>query len=275
MILADVRWSQSAGSKGRSQLLATYGTLRRYSWGHDMVGTLLNALTVLIGGLLGTFLGARFPRRMQETVFAALGLFTIVIGMSSALTTGNPLIVLGSLLVGALLGEWLRIDRRLEQLGAWLQRRFAGGDDPTQANRFIQGFVTASLVFCVGPLTIQGAIEDGLSGDYTKLAIKAMLDGFAALAFAATLGPGVLASIVVILGFQGGIALLARMGSGVFTPAMIAELTATGGVVLLAIGLQLLEIKKVRAANLLPALFVAPLSVAVMDWLGIAYYGIP
>ncbi len=237
-----------------------------------MIGTLLNALTVLIGGLLGTVLGARFPRRMQETVFAALGLFTLVIGFTSALATGNPLIVLGSLLVGALIGEWIRIDVRLEQLGGWLQQRFAGSDDPTQASRFIQGFVTASLVFCVGPLTIQGAIEDGLLGDYTKLAIKALLDGFAALAFAATLGPGVLASIIVILIFQGGIALLARLGSGVFTDPMVAELTATGGVVLLAIGLQLLDIKKIRAANLLPALFVAPLSVAAMDALGIAYY---
>jgi uncharacterized membrane protein YqgA involved in biofilm formation len=109
-------------------------------------------------------------------------------------------------------------------------------------------------------------------GDYTKLAIKAIMDGFAALAFAATLGPGVLASIIVILFFQGGISLLARMGSGVFTDAMVAELTATGGVVLLAIGLQLLDIKKIRTANLLPALFVAPFSVWLMDWLGIVYY---
>jgi uncharacterized membrane protein YqgA involved in biofilm formation len=237
-----------------------------------MTGTLINAVTVFIGGVLGVMLGPRFPQRMQETVFASLGLFTMVIGFSSALATGNPLIVLGSLLLGALIGEWIRLDVRLEELGGWLQRRLAGGDDPAQASRFIQGFVTASLVFCVGPLTIQGAIEDGLTGDYTKLAIKAMLDGFAALAFAATLGPGVLASIIVILFFQGGISLLARMGSGVFTEAMVAELTATGGVVLLAIGLQLLDIKKIRAANLLPALFVAPFSVWLMDWLGIVYY---
>src|SRR5690606_38990463 len=119
-------------------------------------------------------------------------------------------------------------------------------------------------VFCVGPLTIQGAIEDGLTGDYTKLAVKSMLDGFAALAFAATLGPGVLASIVVIIGFQGGIALLARLGSTFFTEAMILELTATGGVVLLAIAFRLLNLKQIRAANLLPALFVAPV-VAVLE----------
>lgn len=237
-----------------------------------MIGTLLNAITVLIGGSLGTFLGHRFPQRMQETIFAALGLFTLVIGMSSALTTGNPLLVLGSVLVGALMGEALQIDAHLEGFGRWLQQRLTTNGSGGDGSRFVQAFVTASIVFCVGPLTIQGAIEDGLLGDYTKLAIKAMLDGFAALAFAATLGPGVLASILVILGFQGGLALLAHLGSDFFTDPMIAEMTATGGVVLLSISFRLLEIKEIRAANLLPALFVAPLAVAIMDALGIPYY---
>jgi uncharacterized membrane protein YqgA involved in biofilm formation len=237
-----------------------------------MIGTILNAITVLIGGTLGTFLGHRFPQRVQETVFAALGLFTIVIGMDSALITRNALIVLGSLLAGALAGEALQIEARLEALGGWLQQRLSGSDEEGESARFVQAFVTASIVFCVGPLTIQGAIEDGLMGDYTKLAIKSMLDGFAALAFAATLGPGVLASIIVILGFQGGIALLASLGADFFTEPMITEMTATGGVVLLAIGFRLLEIKRIRAANLLPALFIAPAAIAVMDALGIAYY---
>ncbi len=236
-----------------------------------MIGTLLNALTVLIGGTLGALLGGRFPQRMQETIFASLGLFTLAIAISSSLATRNPLIVLGSLLVGALLGEALNLEAKLEQFGEWLRRRLARGPEGAQS-RFVEAFVTASLVFCVGPLTIQGAIEDGLTGDYTKLAIKAMLDGFAALAFAATLGPGVLASILVILGFQGGIALLASLGSQVFTPAMVNELTATGGVVLLAIALRLLNLKQIRAANLLPALFVAPAAIALMDALGIRYY---
>ena len=235
-----------------------------------MIGTIINVITVFIGGTLGLFLGHRFPVRMQETVLAVLGLFTIVIGIASSLQTGNPLIVLGSLLVGAIIGEALHLEERLEGFGGWLQRRFASKDG--DSSRFIEGFVTASLVFCVGPLTIQGAIEDGLTGDYTKLAIKALMDGFAALAFASTLGPGVLASIIVIVLFQGGISLLARWSSGVFTEAMIAELTATGGVVLLAIAFRLLDIKKIRAANLLPALFVAPTAVALMDALGIVYY---
>ena len=237
-----------------------------------MIGTLINALTVFIGGTLGTLLGNRFPTRMQETIFATLGLFTLFIGMSSAFATGNALIVLGSLIIGALIGEAVRLEERLERFGEWLRDLLVKNQEGGSGARFVEGFVTASLVFCVGPLTIQGAIEDGLVGDYTKLAIKSMMDGFAALAFATTLGPGVLASIIVILGFQGGISLLAGLGANVFTDPMIAELTATGGVVLLSIGLRLLEIKQIRAANLLPALFVAPTAVAIMDALGIVYY---
>jgi uncharacterized protein len=238
-----------------------------------MIGTIINAFTVLVGGTLGVLLGQRFPRRMQETIFASLGLFTLFIGFSSALATGNPLIALGSLIVGALIGEALDLEGKLERFGVWLQRVLQRQEQEGHGrSRFVEGFVTASIVFCVGPLTIQGAIEDGLMGDYTKLAIKAMLDGFAALAFAATLGPGVLASIIVILGFQGGISLLAGLGSNFFTDPMVAELTAVGGIVLLAIGFRLLDIKQIRAANLLPSLFVAPAAVAVMDALGIVYY---
>jgi uncharacterized membrane protein YqgA involved in biofilm formation len=237
-----------------------------------MIGTLINTVTVLIGGTLGTLLGHRFPERMQETILASLGLFTLIIGIDSALVTGNVLIVLGSLLIGALIGEGLHIETRLENFGKWLRDKLVRDHDGGEGARFVEGFVTASLIFCVGPLTIQGAIEDGLMGDYTKLAIKAIMDGFAAMAFATTLGPGVIASVIVILIFQGGISLLAGLSSNVFTEPMITELTATGGVVLLAIGLRLLDLKRIRAANLLPAIFVAPAAVALMDAIGINYY---
>ncbi len=237
-----------------------------------MTGTIINALTVLIGGTLGTIVGHRFPARMQETILASLGLFTLVIAIDSALVTGNPLIVLGSLLVGVLVGEALQLEKRLEDFGGWLKRRLVSDPEAGQNARFVEAFVTASLIFCVGPLTIQGSIEDGLMGDSTKLIIKAMMDGFAALAFATTLGPGVLASVIVVLLFQGGISLLAGLGNNVFTEPMILEMTATGGVVLLAIGFRLLDIKRIRAANLLPAILIAPLAIAVMDALGIAYY---
>ncbi len=237
-----------------------------------MIGTLINAATVLVGGTIGTFLGQRFPQRMQETIFAGLGLFTLAIAFSNTLVTKNPLIVLGSVLVGILIGEAIRIDEKLERFGIWLRDRLVKDKEGASSAHFVEGFVTASLIFCVGPLTIQGAIEDGLLGDFTKLAIKSMLDGFAALAFATTLGPGVIASVIVILLFQGGISLLAGLGNNFFTEPMITELTATGGVVLLSIGLRLLELKQIRAANMLPALFVAPTAVALMDWLGIIYY---
>lgn len=234
-----------------------------------MIGTILNAITVLIGGLVGVTVGQQFPPRIHETIFACLGLFTLTMGISSALATGNPLIVLGSLLVGALIGEGLQIEVKLALFGRWLQKKLARKGN---ASRFVEGFVTATLVFCVGPLTIQGAIEDGLTGDYTKLAVKAMLDGFAAMAFASTLGVGVIASVLVIVLFQGGLSLLASLGATFFTDAMTAELTAVGGVILLAIGFRLLELKQIRAANLLPALFLAPIAIAIMDALGISYY---
>lgn len=236
-----------------------------------MTGTILNVFTVLIGGTIGTLLGNRFPTRLQETIFAALGLFTFAIALDSALMTRNSLIVLASLLIGALIGEGLQIERRLESFGRWLQRTLSRGKGGN-SDLFVEAFVTASLVFCVGPLTILGSIEDGLMGDYTKLAVKALMDGFAAMAFATTLGPGVIASVIVIFLFQGGISLLAGLGANIFTEPMIIELSATGGVVLMAIALRLLDLKQIRAANLLPAILVAPALIAIMDALGIAYY---
>jgi uncharacterized membrane protein YqgA involved in biofilm formation len=237
-----------------------------------MTGTIINAITVFIGGTLGTILGHRFPKNLQETIFAGLGLFVMVIALDSALVSKNFLIVLASLLLGVFIGEGLHIEERLEKFGVWLRDRLVKGEDGGANARFVEGFVTASLIFCVGPLTIQGSIEDGLLGDYTKLAVKSMMDGFAALAFASALGPGVIASVIVILLFQGGISLIASLGANFFTEPMITEMTATGGVVLLAIGFRLLDLKKIRAANLLPAIFVAPALVALMDALGINYY---
>ena len=229
-----------------------------------MIGTLLNAATVLVGGLIGLFFGARLPDRMRSTVIAGLGLFTAAIGIQMFLNTHNIIIILIALLVGAILGEWWQIEAALERLGARLQARFAA-DGSRGASTFVRGFLTASLVFCVGPLTILGSIQDGLTGDYSLLAVKATLDGFAALVFASTLGVGVLFSILVVLGFQGGISLLATQAQALFTDAMIAEMTAVGGILLLGIAVSsLLELKTIRVANFLPGLAIAPLIVAVM-----------
>jgi len=237
------------------------------------IGTLINVVTVLVGGTLGTLLGARLPERVRETIVHGLGLLTLVIGVQLSFESENILIVLGSLLLGGIAGELLRIEDRLNQLGRWLEDKTAGIANPAAADlprpatsRFSRAFLTASLVFCVGPMTILGSIQDGLSGDYTLLAIKATLDGFASLAFASTLGPGVIAAALTVLLYQGALTLGAGWASAVLTDPMVAEMTATGGVLMLALGLGLLEIKQIRAGNLLPAVVVAPIIVAVVRW---------
>jgi uncharacterized protein len=224
-------------------------------------GTLINALTVLVGGLIGSLVGNRLPQRIHEALFGVLGLFTVLIGLQAALTTTNALIVLGSLLIGTILGEVVNIEAGLNRLGDWLQRRLS-----RSGSTLSEAFVTASLVFCVGPLSILGSLDNGLSGDTTKLVIKATLDGFAALAIGATLGWGVLLALVTILLYQGGLSLSAHALVPVLTSnkATIIELTATGGLILTAVGLKLLKVRDLRAANMLPALIVAPLLVAAI-----------
>ena len=227
-----------------------------------MTGTLLNITTVLIGGMIGLFFGARISERFKSTVISGMGLFTFAMGVQMFLKTGNSLIVLGALLIGALLGEWWHIEDGLRNLGTLLEKRFARDDSPEGSARFVRGFLTASLLFCVGPMTILGSIQDGMTGDYSLLAVKSVLDGFAALAFASTLGVGVLFSSLVILVYQGGINLLAGVLSTIVTDAMMAEMTATGGVILMGLATSsLLELKPIRVGNCLPALFLAPLIV--------------
>jgi uncharacterized membrane protein YqgA involved in biofilm formation len=229
-----------------------------------MTGTFINIVTVLVGGALGLLFGARLPERVRQTVIAGLGLFTAAMGVQMFLKTENPIIVLGSLLVGGLVGEWWRIEDGLRGLGAFLEKRFASGDG-SSGSPFVRGFLTASLVFCVGPMTILGSIQDGLSGDYQLLATKAVLDGFASLAFASTLGVGVLFSTLTILIYQGGLSLLAAQAQRLILPPMMAEMTAVGGVLLLGIAISsLLEIKPIRVGNFLPALLIAPLIVALL-----------
>jgi uncharacterized membrane protein YqgA involved in biofilm formation len=192
-----------------------------------------------------------------------------VIGIQMALETENILIVLGAVVLGGILGEWWRIEDRLNSVGAWLEARFNRGNDDPQSedgNRFVRGFVTASLLFCIGPMAVLGAVQDGLTGDYSLLATKSMLDGFSSLAFSSSLGIGVGFSALPILIYQGGMSLLAAQAQAVFTDGMITELTATGGVLIMALSIStLLEIKPIRVGNFLPALLIAPLIVAVRD----------
>ena len=233
-----------------------------------MTGTLLNVAAILVGGTLGLLFGDRLPERIHKTVVAGLGLFVLAFGLYDFLKTQNPLIVLGGLLIGGLLGEWARLEDGLRRLGELLEKRFAGRE--AGSGRFVRGFLAASLVFCVGPIAILGSIQDGMTGDYKMLAIKSVLDGFASLAFASSLGVGVLFSAGMILVYQGSISLLAAQLNALVTPAMTAEMTAAGGVMLIGIAISsLLEIKPIRVASFLPALLITPLIVAVLAVLGI------
>lgn len=241
-----------------------------------MTGTLINVVAILVGSGLGILLGGRLPEKLKQTVVAGLGLFTAALGIQMFLETQNSLVVLGALVIGALLGEWWKIEDLLYGLGAWLEKRFNKKSESesdaagSSQERFIRGFLTASLVFVVGPIAILGSIQDGLTGDYKLLAVKSTLDGFASLAFASSLGIGVAFSALPILVYQGLISLLAAQVQAVTTEAMMTEMTAVGGVILTGIAISgLLGIKKIRTGSFLPALLVAPIIVAILAAIGV------
>jgi len=239
-----------------------------------LTGTIINTATVILGSLIGIFIGHRLNENTQKTVLHGLGLVTLIVAISNAITTQNILIPLFAVIIGAMLGEWMQLEERLDALGQWMEKIFGQRLGEKDEGRLVQAFVTASLVYCVGPLTIIGSINDGLVNNYEFLLLKAVLDGFASIAFAASLGPGVILSAITVFLFQGGIALAAMLfgsalgGVTADNPAVI-EMTATGGIVLLSIGFILLDIKRVRAANFLPAIFLAPAFVVLLQWLGL------
>jgi uncharacterized membrane protein YqgA involved in biofilm formation len=231
------------------------------------LGTLLNIATVLVGTTLGVLLRGRLPSQMRVTIMQGLGLFVVFLGVREATNTHNALMLLGSLLGGAVIGEALRIEDRLAGIGARIERLTTRGEvepDLSQGrSTFTEGFLVASLVFCVGPLTILGSIEDGLGQDIDLLATKSVLDGFAAFAFAATLGWGVGASVITIAVVQGGITLGAALLDDVLTTRMVGEMSAVGGIALIGIGLRLLDLAQIRVASFLPGLVLAPVLVAL------------
>lgn len=242
------------------------------------IGTFINVGTVLVGTALGTVLGGRLPERIRVTVLHSLGLVTLLVGADAGLQSfrapltqvaprASVLLVMGSILVGAVIGELVGIERALNGFGEALKKRFGRGQ-----SRFTEGFVVASLVFCVGPLTILGSIQDGLQGDYRLLAIKSLLDGFAALAFASALGWGVGFSVLTILVYQGALTVAAASVAGLFAgeagEVLVASMTAAGGIMIMGIGLRLLEIREIRVANLLPALALSPAAFALVRWWG-------
>lgn len=240
-------------------------------------GTALNVATILVGSGLGIALRGRLPSRTRSTVTDALGLVTLVIGglnVAAGLSDpayvravsggGTLLVVLGALLLGGITGSLVRVEARLDSLGGLLQRRLARGADEGRA-RFVEGFVTASLVFCVGPLAVLGPLSDGLGRGIDQLALKSTLDGFAALAFAASLGWGVAVSALSVLVVQGVLTVIGALLGSLLPLALVAAVTATGGVLLLGVGLRLLAVKAVPVGDLLPALVVAPLLAEVVS----------
>jgi uncharacterized membrane protein YqgA involved in biofilm formation len=248
-------------------------------------GTVINVLTVLVGAALGMAVGHRLPERTRSVVTDGLGLVTLLVAGLSVVAVTDPallaavgrgvpvLVVLGSLLIGSVTGSLLRIEARLEGLAGRIQgvvaRRWSseGGTDHAARERFVEGWLTASLIFCVGPLTILGSINDGLGRGIDQLALKSVLDGFAAMAFAASFGVGVLLSAVSVLVVQGSLTIVGVLLGNVLPDAHIAALTATGGLMLAGIGLRLLRIRELPVGDMLPALLVAPLLTQLVVWL--------
>ena len=242
-------------------------------------GTLVNVVTVLVGSTIGVLVGHRLPERTRTVVTDGLGLVTLLIAATSAAAIGNDawaeavgesaplLIVLAALLVGGIVGSLLRLEDRLEGLGGWLQRRLTPQDGSGGRARFIEGFVTASIIFCTGPLTILGSITEGVGQGADQLLLKPALDGFAAIAFAASFGWGVAATALTVLTVQGSLTALAALLGDFLSDAELAALTTTGGLLLVGVALRLLALKQVKVADLLPALVIAPvLTTAVAYW---------
>jgi len=244
-------------------------------------GTVINAATVLVGSLGGMAIGPKLPERYRQIVLTCLGLVTITLGVDAGViqfgktvqhfappgdaTYGARLamVMIACLIVGAVIGTALRLNDRIENAGAWIHQRFSGQD----GRRFAEGFLTASIVFCVGPLTLLGCLENGAHANPSYLYVKAILDGFCSLALASAYGAGVLASLIVIIVFQGGLSLLAYVVADPLNDLALDLMTVIGGILLLAVALLLLEIKRIPVADMLPAVFLPPLAVAIVELL--------
>jgi uncharacterized membrane protein YqgA involved in biofilm formation len=258
------------------------------------LGTFINLATVSLGGIAGVFIGDRLSERMRETVMQGIGLVTVAVAVVGFEPLFDPddglkrfVIMIGAVILGAIGGESLRLEDRLESVGERLKRRFGASDEPADAvsyprnqppegrelrqngaggrSSFVEGFVVASTVFCAGPLTVLGSVEDGLGISIRLLAIKSTLDGFAAIGFASVYGWGVLGSLLTIAVYQGGLTLAAAGVEPALTTEVLAELGAVGSLLVLGIGLRLLQVARIRVVNLMPALFIGPLIAGLYD----------
>lgn len=216
-----------------------------------MLGTVVNSVAIIIGGIIGLFLKKGIKDEYKDTIMNGIGLCIIIIGIMGAIESQNIILVVASIVLGSILGETIDIEKRLNTLGDNLEKRFS-----KDGSNFSKGFVTASLVFCIGAMAIQGSIQSGLTGDHSILLIKTVLDGTLSVMFASTLGIGVAFSSIAVFLYQGSITLLANGIKGFMTPDIINEMSAVGGVLIMAIGINILEIKKIRIGNMLPAIFI-------------------
>jgi len=218
-----------------------------------MLGTLANVVAIVVGSAVGIAIKSKMNSRYAKIFFQAAGLFTICIGVTMMIKTEHLMVVGGSLVVGALLGEWLRLHERLQNFGEWLKKKVRLRDE-----KFTEGFVATSLLYCVGAMAVLGPLEEGLTGKTSELLLtKSLMDGFCSIMFASALGVGVMFSAVPLLIFQGGITLLAIWLGNFIQPAAIVEVSAVGGALLIALGIHLMEIKDIKVVNMLPALAVA------------------
>lgn len=220
-----------------------------------MIGTLINVAAILVGAALGLVLRRGMKPLVSQTVMQGVGLSVVLIGLSGALETENTLLVILSMVLGGVAGSLLDIQARMDRLGQWAQRRLSRGGDGAD-NTFAQGFVTASLVFCVGAMAVVGALDSGIRGDHSTLIAKSALDGVAAAVFASSMGVGVMLSAVPVLVYQGLIALLGTVVAPLLSDSVITEMSAVGGLLIAAIGLNMVLDKDIKVANLLPAILV-------------------
>ncbi len=215
------------------------------------MGTLINVAAVIAGSLIGIMINRRLPRKIILIIFQVMGLFTLALGISMSLRTEHYILVIGSLVLGAIIGEWIDLDRYLSHWGEKLKRKLRSGND-----NFTEGMITAFLMYCMGAMTILGAVEEGVEGSYDILLMKSLMDGVTSIALASGLGIGVMFSVIPLLVYQGGLTLFAAFIGDHLTEVIVNDLSATGGILLIGLGINILEIKHLKVLNMVPALVI-------------------
>lgn len=232
-----------------------------------MLGTIVNAVAIVAGSLLGLFFSKGISKNYEEIILSGVGLSVLLIGIKSALTSDSLMIVIFSVIIGAILGEWLKIETKLESLGAFLESKVSAKSSDNRS--FARGFVTASLVFCVGSMAIIGALESGLTGNHQTLFAKSILDGVTSIIFASAMGLGVMFSGLAVFLYQGLITISATLVKDILVPETIEQMTSVGGLLIMAIGMNMLKITTIRIANLIPAIFLPLLYFTFVQFTGL------